>query len=104
MALGGILMGFRVTETMAHKVTEMNHLEGFAANLATSTLVIATAIHGFPVSTTHVSASAIMGMGARKGLSALNMQVVREILLAWLITVPVAGMMAVGACWALQHF
>ena len=103
MAAGGILMGFRVTETLAHKVTNMNHLEGFAANLATSALVIATAIHGFPVSTTHVSSSAIMGMGVRRGISGVNRKVVRDILLAWLVTLPTAGAMAVGACWILAH-
>ncbi len=103
MAAGGILMGFKVTETLAHKVTEMNHLEGFAANLATSALVIATAIHGFPVSTTHVSSSAIMGMGVRRGLSSVNGKVVRDILLAWLVTLPTAGAIAVGTCWILTH-
>lgn len=103
MALGGILMGFKVTETLAHKVTEMDHLEGFSANLATSALVIATAIHGFPVSTTHVSSSAIMGMGARKGLSGLNWKVVWEIVLAWVITLPLAGGIAVGTFWLLKH-
>jgi phosphate/sulfate permease len=66
-AAGGLLMGLRVTETLAHKVTRMNHLEGFAANLATSFMVIGSAIRGFPVSTTHVSSSAIMGMGLHKG-------------------------------------
>jgi phosphate/sulfate permease len=104
MAAGGILMGFKVTETLAHKVTEMNHLEGFAANLATSALVIATAIHGFPVSTTHVSSSAIMGMGIRKGVSGINTKVVKEIVLAWLVTLPTAGVLAVAACWAFGHF
>ena len=104
MATGGIVMGFRVTETLAHKVTAMNHLEGFAANLATSVLVIATAIHGFPVSTTHVSSSAIMGMGARKGFAGVNGKIVREILLAWLITLPAAGAMAVAAYWTMKHF
>lgn len=104
MAAGGILMGFKVTDTLAHKVTEMNHLEGFAANVATSALVIATAIHGFPVSTTHLSSSAIMGMGMRKGFSGVNRAVVRDILLAWLVTLPTAGAMAVAACWTLKHF
>ncbi|OGR88878.1 MAG: hypothetical protein A2992_09390 [Elusimicrobia bacterium RIFCSPLOWO2_01_FULL_59_12] len=104
MAAGGIAMGFKVTETLAHKVTEMNHLEGFAANLATSALVIATAVHGFPVSTTHVSSSAIIGMGVRKGFSSLNVRVVRDILVAWLVTLPTAGAIAVSASWTLKHF
>lgn len=102
-AAGGILMGLRVTETLAHKVTQMDHLEGFAANLSTSALVIATAFQGFPVSTTHVSGSTIIGMGARKGLAALNLTLVREIILAWLVTLPAAGMIAVAAHWLMSR-
>lgn len=102
-ALGGITLGFKVTETLAHKVTSMNHLEGFAVNLATSIMVIATAIKGFPVSTTHVSSSAIMGMGLQKGFSALRWRVVAEILLAWVVTLPAAGIFAVSAYWILER-
>lgn len=92
-ALGGIVMGFRVTETLAHKVTRMDHLEGFAANLATSAMVIATALKGFPVSTTHVSGTAIMGLGFQKGLGAVNLRVAGEIVLAWFVTLPAAGLL-----------
>lgn len=102
-ALGGMVMGLRVTETLAHKVTRMDHLEGFAANLATSTMVIATAIKGFPVSTTHVSGSAIMGMGVRKGFSSLNWRVVGEICLAWLVTLPTAGFLGTATYWVLNQ-
>lgn len=100
-ALGGIVMGLRVTETLAHKVTRMDHLEGFAANLATSAMVVATAVHGFPVSTTHVSSSAILGMGLRKGRSGVDARVAGEIALAWLVTLPVAGLLGVAAYWIL---
>lgn len=103
-AAGGIMVGLRVTETLAHRVTKMDHLEGFAANLSTSALVIATAFQGFPVSTTHVSGSAIIGMGARKGISALNLSLVREIILAWLVTLPAAGMVAVAAHWLMSRW
>ncbi|MCR4294172.1 MAG: inorganic phosphate transporter [Elusimicrobia bacterium] len=100
-ALGGIVLGLRVTETLAHKVTRMDHLEGFAANLATSAMVVATAVHGFPVSTTHVSSSAILGMGLRKGRSGVDARVAGEIALAWLVTLPVAGLLGVTAYWIL---
>ena len=95
-ALGGITLGLKVTHTLAHKVTRMDPLEGFAANLATSALVIATALKGFPVSTTHVSGSAIMSMGLQKGLRGLNWRVAGEILAAWLITLPTAGLIGVA--------
>lgn len=90
-AAGGLVMGLGVTQTLAHRVTQMNHLEGFAANLTTAAMTIVTAIHGFPVSTTHVSGSAIVGMGLRKGAGFVNWKVAGEILSAWLITLPAAG-------------
>jgi phosphate/sulfate permease len=102
-AAGSLIMGLRVTETLAHKVTKMDHLEGFAANLATSVMVVATAIHGFPVSTTHVSSSAIMGMGLRKGGSGLNMGMIGQIALAWLVTLPAAGAIGVATYWILTQ-
>ena len=97
--LGGILMGLRVTETLAHRVTKMDHREGLAANLATSVMVVATAIHGLPVSTTHVSGSAIMGMGLKRGSASLDLRVVSEIVLAWLITLPTAGLIGMASYW-----
>lgn len=100
-ALGGVVMGLRVTKTLAHKVAKMDHLEGFAANLATSAMVVATALHGFPVSTTHVSSSAILGMGLRRGAGGVNARVAAEIALAWLVTLPVAGAIGVAAYWSL---
>lgn len=102
-AAGGIILGLKVTDTLAHKVTEMDHLEGFAANLATTAMVVATAVHGFPVSTTHVSSSAIMGMGLRKGTGGVNRAMVGQIALAWLVTLPTAGVIGVAAYWTLTH-
>lgn len=102
-ALGGIMVGFRVTDTLAHKITSMNHLEGFAANLATSILVIAATIKGFPVSTTHVSSSAIMGMGLQKGFQKIQWKIVGEIIAAWLITLPTAGCLGIGLYWLLKQ-
>lgn len=101
-ALGGIIMGLRVTETLAHGVTRMTHQEGLAANLATASLVVATAVLGLPVSTTHVSSSAIMGMGLTKGRAGLNWGTVGQILTAWLVTLPVAGLLGIGCLLVLR--
>lgn len=102
-AVGGIILGLKVTDTLAHKVTRMDHLEGFAANLATTAMVVATAVHGFPVSTTHVSSSAIMGMGLRKGTGGVNHAMIGQIALAWLVTLPTAGVIGVATYWTLTH-
>jgi len=94
MGIGSYVGGRRVTEVLAAKVTTMDHVEGLTANLTTSVLVSATAVVGLPVSTTHVSSSAIIAVGARKGVMAIRWVTVREMALAWLLTVPVAAALA----------
>lgn len=94
MGLGSYIGGFRVTEVLAEKVTRMDHVEGLSANLTTSSLVLVSATMGLPVSTTHVSSSAIIGIGVRKGLGAVRWTTVLDMVLAWIVTLPVAAVLA----------
>jgi len=94
MGLGSYVAGSRVTETLGMKVTRMDDREGFAANLATSALVTTAAFNGLPVSTTHVSGGAIMGIAAEARDGRLNLHVTRQMVLAWVVTVPTAGAIA----------
>ena len=94
MGLGSYIGGFRVTEVLAEKVTRMDHVEGLSANLTTSSLVLVSATMGLPVSTTHVSSSAIIGIGMLKGLKAVRWATVRDMVLAWIVTLPVAALLA----------
>jgi PiT family inorganic phosphate transporter len=94
MGLGSYLGGYRVTEVLAEKITRMDHVEGLSANLTTSSLVLVSATMGLPVSTTHVSGSAIIGIGLLKGLKAVCWTTVRDMVLAWVVTLPVAGLLA----------
>jgi len=96
-ALGALVAGLRVTETLAYKVTDLDHEEGLTANLATAAVVISTAVHGFPVSTTHVSSFAIMGGGLRDGIKAIRWATVAEMALAWILTLPVSGLLGLGS-------
>ncbi len=89
IALGGALNSRRVAETMSHKITAMNHGQGFSANLATGVLVIAASVYGLPVSTTHVSVGALFGIGALTKQA--NARVISGILLSWILTLPCAG-------------
>lgn len=91
MGLGSYLGGLRVTKVLAEKVTQMNHSEGLSANLTTSSLVFVSALMGLPVSTTHVSSSAIIGIGLLKGVSAVRWTTVRDMVLAWVVTLPAAA-------------
>ena len=98
MGVGSLLGGRKVTEVLAEKVTRMDHHEGFSANLTTAILVTTAADFGFPVSTTHAGSSAIIGMGLRKGVREVQWKMVFEILLAWILTLPIAGLLS-AACW-----
>ena len=92
MAIGGLLNARRVAETMAKKITGMNPGQGFAANFATAALVTTANWNGLPVSTTHVSVGALVGIGivTRKA----HWKAVGGIGLSWLITLPCAAALA----------
>ena len=94
MGLGSYLGGRRVTEVLAEKVTRMDHSEGLSANLTTSGLVLASGTLGLPVSTTHVSSSAIIGIGLLKGLNSVRWTTVRDMVLAWVVTLPASAFFA----------
>ncbi|MGH7531120.1 MAG: inorganic phosphate transporter [Gemmatimonadales bacterium] len=97
MGAGSYWAGRRVTATLAGKVTSIAPDDGFAANLVTAALVGAASWLALPVSTTHVSSGAIAAVGARK--RAVSWPVVREMLATWVVTLPVAGLIA-----ALSYF
>ncbi|MBH0202276.1 MAG: inorganic phosphate transporter [Nitrospira sp.] len=94
MGSGSYWGGHRVTEVLAEHVTKMNHTEGLSANLTTSSLVLLSGTLGLPVSTTHVSSSAIIGIGLLKGTTEVRWMTVRDMVLAWLVTLPVAALLA----------
>jgi PiT family inorganic phosphate transporter len=94
MGLGSYVGGRRVTEVLAEKVTRMDHSEGLSANLTTSGLVLAAGTLGLPVSTTHVSSSAIIGIGLLKGLHSVRWTTVRDMVLAWVVTLPASAFFA----------
>jgi len=92
MALGGLINARRVAETVSKRITGMDPDQGFLANLVTSFLVIFASKWGLTVSTTHVSCGALFGIGVANGQARWN--VIRTILLAWLLTLPTAALMA----------
>ncbi len=95
IAIGGLISARRVAETMSHRITAMNHGQGFTANLATAFLVIWASRWGLPVSTTHVSCGSLFGIGAVTGQA--RWATIGSIALAWVTTLPVAAALAAGA-------
>lgn len=98
MGLGGVIFGFRVTETLARRVTKIEPGEGFTANLVTSALVAAASRYALPVSTTHIATGSIVGGGLARGRE-LQWKTIRDVLLAWLVTLPAAALLG-GAAYA----
>jgi PiT family inorganic phosphate transporter len=86
---------------MSHKITAMNHGQGFSANLATGILVILASLFGLPVSTTHVSVGALFGIGLATGQA--DARVMRNIALSWIITLPCAALISASAYALLRH-
>lgn len=92
MAAGGLISARQVAETLAHKITGMNPGQGFAANLATALLVTTASLHGLPVSTTHVSVGALLGIGITTRQA--KWRTVIPVLTAWVVSLPCAAVLA----------
>jgi PiT family inorganic phosphate transporter len=92
MALGGILSARQVADTLANKITGMSPGQGFVANLATSVLTTTASLHGLPVSTTHASVGALLGIGITTRQA--HWKTAIPVLLAWLVTLPCAGLLS----------
>lgn len=92
MALGGLISARQVAETLAHRITGMNPGQGFAANLATAVLVTTASLHALPVSTTHVSVGALLGIGITTRQA--KWRTALPVLAAWVITLPVSALLA----------
>lgn len=98
IAIGGWLGARRVAETMSHRITAMTTGEALTANLTTAFLVLGASRFGLPVSTTHVSCGALFGIGAVNGRA--SWRTIGQIVLAWVITLPVAAATAAAlASW-----
>src|SRR5438876_646758 len=93
ISLGTFFGGWRIVRTMSQRVTHLRPWQGFSAETGGGIALASSALAGIPVSTTHVIASAIMGVGATRRLSAVRWGVARRIFWAWIITIPAsAGM------------
>lgn len=99
MALGGLLSARKVAETVSRRITAMEPEHGFLANMVTSFTVIFASRWGIPVSTTHVSCGSLFGIGMANGRA--NWDVIRTILLAWVLTLPFAATSAGLVYWVL---
>jgi PiT family inorganic phosphate transporter len=95
ISLGTYSGGFRIIRTLGRRVIQLTPAGGFAAQTVASGVMIATAtVFAVPVSTTHITTTSIMGVGATRRLSAVRWGVASNIVLAWIVTLPAAGAVA----------
>ena len=94
ISLGTAAGGWRIIRTMGTKVVKLDPVHGFAAETTAASIIFTASHFGMPVSTTHVISSAIMGVGSTGRLSAVRWGVARSIVIAWVLTLPAAGLMA----------
>ena len=97
MAAGGLIAGRRVLETLSKKLTPLPLAESLTSSLATAALVGLASWNSLPVSTTHVATGAIIGAGLKNDPARVKWAKVGEIVLSWVVTLPVAALVAGGA-------
>ncbi|MSQ33498.1 MAG: inorganic phosphate transporter [Dehalococcoidia bacterium] len=104
MALGTYLGGWTVVRTLGVRIVQMRPVNGFAAEAAAASLIESASRLGFPLSTTHVITSTILGQGSTRRLSAVRWGVARGIVIAWVLTFPFCALLAAGLFKLLDLF
>jgi PiT family inorganic phosphate transporter len=94
MGLGTLMGGWRIVHTMGSKITRLTPHQGFCASASGSVMLFSATWLGIPVSTTHTIAGCIMGVGAARRLSAVRWGIAGNIVFAWIVTLPAAGLVA----------
>lgn len=102
LALGGLgivvglaTWGWRVIETVGRRITELTPTRGFCAEFGTATTIVLATKLGLPISTTHTLVGAVLGVGLARGIGAVNLVTVRDIILSWIITLPAGAVLAI---------
>jgi len=96
MAAGTYAGGWRIIRTLGQRVAKLDPPQGFSAQTSTAVILWLTARYGYPVSTTHTISGSVLGAGASTRLSAVRWGVAGNIILAWLLTIPCAGLVGAG--------
>jgi PiT family inorganic phosphate transporter len=104
MALGTAAGGWRIIKTMGHKILRMDPSQGFAAETSASIVILLASKLGIPVSTTHVISSSIFGVGVAKNKNAVRWAVARDMVFAWVLTLPASAIMAMITAYILRAF
>lgn len=94
IVVGLATMGYRVMQTIGTRITELTPTRGYCATLAAASTVVLASKTGLPVSTTHIAVGAVMGVGLARGIGALDLRVIGNIVASWLVTLPAGALLA----------
>jgi len=94
IVVGLITLGYKVMLTVGTKITELTPSRGFCAELAAASTVVLASRTGLPVSTTHILIGSVLGVGLARGIGALDLRVVLNIIISWIVTLPAGAIMA----------
>lgn len=103
IAFGIGMAGYRVMDTIGHKITTLTNTRGFSVDFSAATTVLLASKLGLPVSTTHAAVGGVMGVGLAHGLEAVNFKIVLQIMIYWVLTVPAAALTSMGLFVILQY-
>ena len=102
IALGIGTLGWKVMETIGKKITEITPSRGFAAEFSAATVIAIASKMGIPISTTHTLVGAVIGVGLARGITSINLGVVKNIIISWFVTVPVGAIFAIIIYYVLR--
>lgn len=103
IVVGLATLGYKVMQTLGTKITELTPTRGYCATLASAMTVVLASKTGLPISTTHVVVGAVIGVGLARGIGALDLRVLGNILVSWLVTLPVGGLLSAGIFFIFKY-
>ena len=103
IVVGLATWGYRVIDTVGKKITQLTPTRGFCAEFGAGTTILLASKFGLPVSTTHCLVGAVLGVGMAHGFRALNLDMVKEIILSWVITIPASAFTTITIYFILQN-
>ncbi|WP_099209330.1 inorganic phosphate transporter [Thermococcus henrietii] len=91
IAIGIFMYGYKVMETVGKRITELTNTRGFSIDFSAATVILVASWLGMPISTTHTVVGAVVGVGLARGIKAINTSILKDIIISWFVTVPVAA-------------
>ena len=104
IALGTAMGGWKLIKTLGSKFYKIRPVHGFSSQLTSAVVILGASLFGGPVSTTQVVSSSIMGVGSADRMKMVRWGVAKEIMVAWLVTIPATALVAAGIYWLIEKF